>query len=252
MACDKAKELAEVLNEHSAKVLRPIGRECSLTSLATRVSTADSSSTSSDASVDSDDDMMFEETLCLKNTFFEFMTKRPSARSSSAPPKFTVPRAACSPPFSSTLRPEAPAFELTVPTVTGDYDMWMPAPSYSTASPPSQAAPVLPPPPMEYEAEPSLPPPPVQDASELVLPALSLASLLGVPELGSEELPTRGSQSHQTGICKPCAFVWKAGGCANGVECPFCHLCLPGERRRRKKQRFAAWSKEALVQAAAD
>jgi len=180
------------------------------------------------------------------------MTKRPSARSSSAPPSFTVPQAACSPQCLSTLRPEAPAFELTMPTVAGGCDMWIPTPGHSIASPPSQAAPVLPPPPIEYATEPLLPLPPVQDACEPALPVLSLASLLGVPELGSEELPTRGSESHRTGTCKPCAFVWKQGGCNNGVECPFCHLCLPGERRRRKKQRSAEWStREAPVQAAA-
>jgi len=50
------------------------------------------------------------------------------------------------------------------------------------------------------------------------------------------ELPSKGSALHPWGGCKPCAFVFEAG-CANGTECQFCHLCEPGEKRRRKKER---------------
>mmetsp|Transcript_38626 Transcript_38626/g.84119 ORF Transcript_38626/g.84119 Transcript_38626/m.84119 type:complete len:264 (+) Transcript_38626:100-891(+) len=52
--------------------------------------------------------------------------------------------------------------------------------------------------------------------------------------LGSPQLPTLGSEGHFLGMCKPCAFVFK-GGCNNGIECEFCHLCQPGEKKRRKK-----------------
>eukprot|EP00930_Biecheleria_cincta_P000097 TRINITY_DN1001_c0_g1_i3.p1 TRINITY_DN1001_c0_g1~~TRINITY_DN1001_c0_g1_i3.p1 ORF type:complete len:227 (+),score=38.43 TRINITY_DN1001_c0_g1_i3:89-769(+) len=56
--------------------------------------------------------------------------------------------------------------------------------------------------------------------------------------LGSEALPTVGSLKHSLGICKPCAFVFKEGpGCTSGVECTFCHLCEPGEKKRRVKSR---------------
>jgi len=41
---------------------------------------------------------------------------------------------------------------------------------------------------------------------------------------------------HQWNACKPCAFMFQ-GGCKNGVECDFCHLCEQGERKRRKKER---------------
>jgi len=51
----------------------------------------------------------------------------------------------------------------------------------------------------------------------------------------SQMPPTLGSWAHQAGNCKPCAFAWKAAGCGNGMECPFCHLCGPGEQRTRKK-----------------
>lgn len=54
--------------------------------------------------------------------------------------------------------------------------------------------------------------------------------------LGSAALPTVGSSEHAAGRCKPCAFVFK-DGCASGVNCKFCHLCAPGEKKRRKKVR---------------
>eukprot|EP00931_Biecheleriopsis_adriatica_P044564 TRINITY_DN254_c0_g1_i2.p1 TRINITY_DN254_c0_g1~~TRINITY_DN254_c0_g1_i2.p1 ORF type:complete len:377 (-),score=75.31 TRINITY_DN254_c0_g1_i2:196-1326(-) len=54
-------------------------------------------------------------------------------------------------------------------------------------------------------------------------------------QLGSAEMPTKGSAGHHVGLCKPCAFVQK-GGCESGVDCIFCHLCPPGEKSRRKKE----------------
>lgn len=57
-------------------------------------------------------------------------------------------------------------------------------------------------------------------------------------QLGSPELPSRGSALHALGTCKPCAFVFQEG-CKNAAECQFCHLCEPGERKRRKKERRA-------------
>jgi len=46
---------------------------------------------------------------------------------------------------------------------------------------------------------------------------------------------TAGSASHHAGTCIPCAFMYKDGGCQSGGNCLFCHLCGPGEKRRRKK-----------------
>lgn len=54
-------------------------------------------------------------------------------------------------------------------------------------------------------------------------------------KLGSAELPSIGSAGHKKGRCKPCAFV-HTEGCGNGANCAFCHLCLPGEKKRRKKE----------------
>lgn len=45
-----------------------------------------------------------------------------------------------------------------------------------------------------------------------------------------------GSVGHEMGCCKPCAFIWK-DGCMSGAECPFCHLCPPGEIKKRKKDK---------------
>jgi len=55
-----------------------------------------------------------------------------------------------------------------------------------------------------------------------------------MPPLGSPELPSRGSALHKWFTCKPCAFV-RQGVCKNDVNCPFCHLCEPGEKKRRRK-----------------
>jgi len=66
---------------------------------------------------------------------------------------------------------------------------------------------------------------------------LRLAEAITEPVLGSPELPTVGSAGHHSGICKPCAFLEK--GCTSGVECKFCHLCSPDEKKRRKKEKIA-------------
>mmetsp|Transcript_129439 Transcript_129439/g.360544 ORF Transcript_129439/g.360544 Transcript_129439/m.360544 type:complete len:290 (-) Transcript_129439:182-1051(-) len=60
------------------------------------------------------------------------------------------------------------------------------------------------------------------------------------PVLGSPELPTVGSASHHLRLCKPCAFV-ATKGCKDGASCKFCHLCEPGEKKRRKKEKHAFW-----------
>jgi type IV secretory pathway VirB10-like protein len=52
--------------------------------------------------------------------------------------------------------------------------------------------------------------------------------------LGSVQLPTVGSVGHYSRKCKPCVFV-HTKGCTSGTECQFCHLCEPGEKRRRQQ-----------------
>ena len=51
----------------------------------------------------------------------------------------------------------------------------------------------------------------------------------------SRQLVSAGSRRHQRGQCKPCAFVHK-GKCADGISCNFCHLCKPGEKKRRQRE----------------
>lgn len=58
------------------------------------------------------------------------------------------------------------------------------------------------------------------------------------PVLGSHNLPTMGSAGHHLGKCKPCAF-FHTRICESGADCKFCHLCLPDEKRRRKKEKQA-------------
>merc|ERR1711972_659288 len=55
--------------------------------------------------------------------------------------------------------------------------------------------------------------------------------LVGEPPV----VPSVGSRGHGLGWCKPCAFVHR-GGCENGTNCVFCHLCPPGEKKHRKKE----------------
>jgi len=56
------------------------------------------------------------------------------------------------------------------------------------------------------------------------------------PVVGSKSCPTVGSAGHQLGLCKPCAFFYTKG-CQGGTSCVFCHLCPPGEKKRRQKAR---------------
>lgn len=44
-----------------------------------------------------------------------------------------------------------------------------------------------------------------------------------------------GSWLHGTGFCKPCAWLRKPQGCANGSECLHCHACPAGAIKARRK-----------------
>jgi len=103
---------------------------------------------------------------------------------------------------------------------------WMTKPTGSMQSPmtpPSQPLPVA---------------SPTATALPAGAPVLRLADALGGPELGSPEMPTAGSAGHRLGTCRPCAF-YHTKGCGNGVNCTFCHLCPPGEKKRRQKEKAA-------------
>lgn len=59
-------------------------------------------------------------------------------------------------------------------------------------------------------------------------------------------LLSKGSAYHQQGQCRPCAWMWKAGGCQNADTCEYCHLCPEGELKHRKKLKIAAIRMGAL------
>jgi len=75
---------------------------------------------------------------------------------------------------------------------------------------------------------------PIQESLRSVL---SLASALPEPAIEPLEVPTLGSIGHWSGTCRPCAFM--ARGCTSGASCPFCHLCDPTEKKRRRKEKIS-------------
>lgn len=91
---------------------------------------------------------------------------------------------------------------------------------------------LLPPPPGAPAPMASQPPPPPAPPTE---PPTS--GMMG--EAMGEVAPTKGSLAHGSGRCKPCAFVYTKG-CENGWECPFCHLCDQGEKKKRRKDKLEA------------
>merc|ERR1719150_584414 len=68
------------------------------------------------------------------------------------------------------------------------------------------------------------------------VPELPLSWMLDDPDLGTLGTPSLGSLGHYVGMCRPCDFVCRGGACRAGVDCKFCHLCGPGENRRRKRE----------------
>lgn len=67
----------------------------------------------------------------------------------------------------------------------------------------------------------------------------------------SSSLPSAGSKAHASGKCKPCAFIHRPVGCAEGLACSFCHLCQPGEKKRRQKQKYDTLRKRRAEKMAA-
>jgi hypothetical protein len=96
----------------------------------------------------------------------------------------------------------------------------------SAALPPPPSA-ALPPPPSTY-CEPAC------DSA----PILCLANVLPMSDLDGRNVPNLsiGLQNHALGYCKPCAF-FHTRGCENGDSCEFCHLCSPGEKKKRLKEK---------------
>lgn len=79
-----------------------------------------------------------------------------------------------------------------------------------------------------------------RDVLVQVRPPVQLEEKLRQPEeklRQEDEEPTPGSSLHDKGLCRPCAFAQANGpnACKNGNQCQFCHLCEPGEKKRRRK-----------------
>lgn len=54
---------------------------------------------------------------------------------------------------------------------------------------------------------------------------------------GEAIYPSKGSKLHNSGDCRPCAFLHKPRGCTEGYECEFCHSCDKNDYVSRKKLR---------------
>lgn len=65
--------------------------------------------------------------------------------------------------------------------------------------------------------------------------------ILGLPKAHPSiaEFPSVGSRDHHLGTCKPCAYFGDKG-CQSGMNCQYCHICPPGELKRRQKARRSA------------
>jgi hypothetical protein len=70
-----------------------------------------------------------------------------------------------------------------------------------------------------------------QQRSECPTPAPSVGFIDRPPE------KSRGSESHGSGECKPCAWFHHPDGCRHASDCEFCHLCPNGEIKKRKKEK---------------
>lgn len=53
-----------------------------------------------------------------------------------------------------------------------------------------------------------------------------------------------GSELHDVGQCKPCAYHNREKGCSKAAQCPYCHLCVAGEMKNRRRDKTAALKAE--------
>jgi hypothetical protein len=150
------------------------------------------------------------------------------------PPPLAAPVLAVQEPRSMPPPPpqQAPVLPVTEPLFTppGPLAVPMTAPAVMPAVALPETLPVLQPAFQQQQPPPLLPPAMLPHEH----PAPGHIALDQLPFLGSPALPTRGSAMHHFGDCKPCAYAFHKG-CGNGVDCQFCHLCPPGELKRRQK-----------------
>jgi len=87
------------------------------------------------------------------------------------------------------------------------------------------------------------------------VPGLMAGQRSGPAPLAAAPKPTPlasvGSANHGDGSCKPCAWLFKGpagSGCKSGQSCTYCHMCPPGELKRRKREKFKAQNAALMAQ----
>jgi len=76
------------------------------------------------------------------------------------------------------------------------------------------------------------------------------------PELPPEGViltPEEKQKLHDSGLCRPCGFNFKADGCRNAEKCRFCHLCTSeaaGEEKKNWKRMKRAQTRKATAEEA--
>jgi len=92
---------------------------------------------------------------------------------------------------------------------------------------------------MDQDAQPDLP------QRSISAPHIVASGPKALAVTSSEERDLSiGSKEHGSGTCRPCAWFWKPQGCMNGADCRHCHLCPPGEIKRRRKVKFSTMRSE--------
>jgi len=166
------------------------------------------------------------------------------------------------PPFGSSAF-EYPKMELPL---VSSHSPLLPLPPVQRA-PPAVAVSMPPPPPLEWapavfdvmcppppEAAPALdklsyvpagsPQVPLGTAFDAPPKLLRIADSLLEEQPDACGFPSFGSKDHSVGTCRPCAFLFTKG-CQNGVQCEYCHLCPPGEKKRRQREKFVRLAEES-------
>lgn len=77
-----------------------------------------------------------------------------------------------------------------------------------------------------------------EDEEEEEAGAIEIAGGSGGTNPPASLATSEGSRLHGTGMCRPCAWLWKVGGCKNGKDCRHCHSCPEGEIKRRRAVRL--------------
>jgi len=160
------------------------------------------------------------------------------------PPPATLtvvpPPAAMAPTFLiPPALPPPPASDVTdIPSMTRYMAFNSVEPSAEACVLHSQSAPVTPRSFVLPMYSPIAPPPSPEAYLSGKMPSDALA-MTPPPGLLGCSLPSLGSAHHGTGRCKPCGWFWKAGGCANGLECCHCHLCPRDEIHARRRAKIA-------------